>query len=74
MWDYIVLGQIPGTQIRVSFTGWLIVTAILGLCVFSLASVRFVRTSRLLAAWHIRHILQTAAYAQLLANRRHMQA
>jgi hypothetical protein len=39
MWDYIVLGQIPGTQVQVNFEVWLIgTTGLVLLCLFILAT------------------------------------
>lgn len=74
MWEYIVLGQIPGTHVRVSFAAWLagcIVTA----CLLVVASMlRSDYTRRIIYLWQIRHIMQTAAYTQWLFNRRHIQA
>jgi hypothetical protein len=74
MWDIIVLGQIPGTQIQISFESWLLCT----IGVFSGASVyiamHLVRQSQIVTALRVRHVLQTAAYTQWLVTRRHIQA
>lgn len=74
MWDFIVLGQIPGTQIRVSFDIWLIIVTVLAVGSASYIAVHSIRNSRMFAMWLIRRVLQTAAYSQMLATRRHMQA
>ncbi len=74
MWDLIVLGEIPGTQIQVSFTDWLIVILVLSVILVVLLVIRQARYSKLVAAWHIRRILLTSAYLPLLISRRHMQA
>jgi hypothetical protein len=74
MWDFIVLGQIPGTQIQVNFETWL--AAIIGLlfCMAVLRSIKAIRSSHWLLARRINRIIQSAAYTQWLITRRHIQA
>ena len=74
MWEYIVLGQVPGTQIQVTFTLWLLFITGLGSCLGALYAVHYLRSSKLLLALRINHVLQTAAYTQWLVTRRHIQA
>jgi hypothetical protein len=81
MWELIVMGQIPGTQIQVNFNTWLFaVFGAIGLWVFY-------KTARTVPAPHMqqritmlrvgrimRAALQDAAYTPLLAIRHHIQA
>lgn len=74
MWDYIVLGQIPGTSVQVTFEMWLIIISAFVAVISGLGLVHYGRTSRLLLALRIGYILQTAAYSQWLLTRRHIRA
>lgn len=74
MWDVIVLGEIPGTQIQVNFEVWLSFILGLFMCLLALLMIRSLKTSHLMLVLRINHVLQTAAYAQWLATRRHIQA
>jgi hypothetical protein len=40
VWDYIVLGQIPGTQIQINFTSWLFIVAVLAVFTAAANTVR----------------------------------
>lgn len=74
MWDFIVLGQVPGTQVQVNFEAWL--AGMIGL-LGSLIIVRSAYTlmhSRWLLARRINRVIQSAAYTQWLITRRHIQA
>jgi hypothetical protein len=73
MWDVIVLGEIPGTQIQVNFEVWLSFILGLFICLLALLAIRSLKTSRLMLTLRISHILQTAAYTQWLATRHHIQ-
>jgi hypothetical protein len=74
MWDYIVLGQVPGTHFQVSFEIWLLsMTGLLFSCLVLLAA-RSSFNKQLLIAFRISRVLQTAAYTQWLITRRHIQA
>ena len=81
MWEYIVMGQIPGTQIQVNFNTWVLIIAA-PLCAWAIfmsvrsttRTVHMVRHSQLFAMFRISYVMQTAAYMQLLATRRHIQA
>ncbi len=74
MWDFIVLGQIPGTQIQVSFSFWLVFVVALALSVTSVSLLRSLLANHTLAVMRINRIMQTAAYSQWLITRRHIQA
>ena len=81
MWEYIVMGQVPGTQIQVNFNTWVLLTAAPVFVWILFSSVRsahkaahLLQHSQLLAMFRISYIMQTAAYMQLLATRRHIQA
>jgi hypothetical protein len=73
MWELIVMGQIPGTQVQVNFTGWLLIIITLT----GLLSIHRVlgtwRHSRFVAVLRIRRILLTSAYIPMLATRSSMQ-
>ena len=80
MWEYIVMGQIPGTRFEVNFNTWLLfVGTPLGLWALYRLSrsiwQAFVvaRQSERIAALRISYIIQTAAYLRLLTGRQHMQ-
>jgi|GEM_PF-1859217 len=74
MWEVIVLGQIPGTQIEVSFGVWLAFIIGAVFCSSTLFGVRNFRTSKLVLAMRINRTIQTAAYTQWLVTRRYIQA
>lgn len=70
MWDIIVLGQIPGTQIQISFESWALFSIGLIAGFSAYIVLRFARHSHIITVLRVRHILQTAAYAQWLTTRR----
>lgn len=74
MWDIIVLGQIPGTQIQVSFGFWLMFVGALTLSIIAVSLLRSLIANHTLAVMRINRIMQTAAYSQWLVTRRHIQA
>jgi len=74
MWELIVLGQVPGTQIQVSFGIWLAFIIGLSFCFGTLFSVRNFKSSKIVVAMRINHAIQTAAYTQWLVSRRYIQA
>jgi hypothetical protein len=74
MWEYIVLGQIPGTHIQVDFTAWVILITIIFGSLALLLAARSKRALRMLLILQIQYVLQSAAYYQWLTNRRHIQA
>lgn len=45
MWDYIVLGQIPGTSVQITFAAWLFLMACMGM-----AGVLYVAARKALAS------------------------
>jgi hypothetical protein len=78
MWDWIVLGVIPGTNIQVSFENWLWTVATLSV---AYALIRELRTKRMLSFVLLYHAALTAtssakAMEQLLTRqtRHHIQA
>lgn len=74
MWDIIVLGQVPGTQIQVNFETWLAgMIGLLGSLIVLRGAHSFMR-SRWLLAHRVNRIIQSAAYTQWLITRRHIQA
>lgn len=74
MWDIIVLGQVPGTQIQVSFGFWLVFVAALALSIITVSLLRSLIANHTFAVMRINRIMQTAAYSQWLITRRHIQA
>lgn len=78
MWEYIVLGQVPGTQIQVSFETWLVVTTGVFACYVTYSLLRSFKAHRYALTRHLRqatHLFsQTAAYMLWLITRRHLQA
>lgn len=74
MWEYIVLGQIPGTQIQVNFETWL--AGMIGLLggLIVLSGIHSFMRSHWLLAHRINRIIQSAAYTQCLITRRHIRA
>ncbi len=74
MWDFIVLGEVPGTQVQVSFSFWLVFVAALLLSLVTVSLIRVLIINHALAVLRINRILQTAAYSQWLITRRHIQA
>jgi hypothetical protein len=74
MWDFIVLGQIPGTQIQVTFNIWLTLTGGIASGIIFYMVGRCLQSNHLVAVLRIKRILQTAAYSQWLITRRHIQA
>jgi hypothetical protein len=74
MWDFIVLGEVPGTQVQVSFSFWLVFVAALVMSLMLVSLVRILVSNHALAVLRINRILQTAAYSQWLITRRHIQA
>jgi hypothetical protein len=70
MWDYIVLGQVPGTQIQVTFESWLISTSGLFTCLLGLLLIRAIRNNQLVLVMRISRVVESAAYTQWLATRR----
>jgi hypothetical protein len=81
MWEYIVMGQIPGTHLQVDFTMWLLLVACPLVVWFSYRLLRsaykisaILYHSQTFAAVRVGYVMQTAAYTQLLLTRRHIQA
>lgn len=74
MWDIIVLGQVPGTQIQVNFETWLAVVIGLAAGIVILRSTQIIRSSQWLLARRVNRVLQRAAYAQWLISRGYIQA
>jgi len=74
MWDMIVLGQVPGTQIQISFLSWLLfsIGLVAGLSAFG--AMRAVKHANFITALRIRHIMRTAAYTQWLVMHDRLQA
>jgi hypothetical protein len=74
MWELIVLGQIPGTQIQVSFGIWLAFIIGVIFCYGTLFGARSFKASKILVAMRINRAIRTAAYTQWLVTRQHIQA
>lgn len=66
MWDYIVLGQVPGTQIQVSFETWLFGMAGVATLYLVSSSFRVYKTHRRSLQRRIRRASQMAAYLEWL--------
>lgn len=66
MWEYIVLGQIPGTQIQVSFETWLFGTAGVGALYLAGNSFRIYKNHRHTLLRRVRRLSQMAAYLEWL--------
>jgi len=55
MWEFIVLGNIPGTSVQVTFETWLY---IVGVAVWLAVVVWCMRQRMLFAAWRIARIME----------------
>jgi len=73
MWEDIVLGRIPGTQVQVSFEIWLIITSCIAFLLLGRQLSRSTAVQYLWVIVRIQRVLQTATYTQSLSARSFIQ-
>ena len=71
MWEYIVLGEVPGTSVQVSFETWLLAVA----CLVAVSIIIWeIRRKKLRSFLLLRLTLLTLKFDEQALTRRHIQA